>query len=130
MTFARVRPFFHVMGDPRLTFNPYSRLLELLEELAALRKMNIHDPSLRRVWAAEPSKDRVHEVTRCLTRFRRLSALFDKRRAGCAEYWKVHLADGQFPCRVVVRSVLGLSRPPIPFDQWTIWTLRPPTKRR
>jgi hypothetical protein len=113
---------FHAqVGNPGRG-NPYGRLLDFLEELSALRGMNIVSPDQRSAWLDDPLKKQREEVGRCIRRFEKLDASLAAGRARCAAYWMVQLGGAEYPIREIVRAVLGKSPPPIAFEEWSITT--------
>jgi hypothetical protein len=117
-----VTPCFHATENTQKKGKPYFRLLSLLEELAALHDLGILAPDQRAIWTAQAPRELQRDVSRCIDRLTRLSALLGGGRAGCAALWPVHLGGLEYRVHDIVRAVLGQVPPPIPFKDWSITT--------
>ena len=117
-----VTPCFHATENTQKKGKPYFRLRSLLEELAALHDLGILAPDQRAIWTAQTPRELQGDVSRCIDRLTRLSALLGGGRAGCAALWPVHLGGVEYRVHDIVRAVLGQVPPPIPFKDWSITT--------
>ena len=115
-----VRPKFHAAGATERNGNPYHRLRDLLEELTALRELNILAPDRRDKWTSDRPPEDQHDVRRCVARLQRLTKQLGANRYPCAARWTVRLGQQEYRIHALLRAVLGDSAPPLPFDEWVL----------